>query len=254
MSAPAESADSVVIAGRYRGPPGSGNGGYTCGLLAAGMPMPVEVTLKQPPPLDRPLKVLQIGEARVLMDDGEHIAEARRSTLDLLPPPCPGLGAATEAAARYRGLEEHAFPGCFVCGTNRAPGDGLRVFAGEVSGGMGGKETYEGLVACPWKPSAELAGPDGRVRPEFTWAALDCPGAWAWLHELENPLVLGRLTVAASAPVMAGRPHIVGGWRLGREGRKHYSGTVIWRADGTPCVRARATWIEIDAARFAAAG
>src|SRR6056297_1098264 len=156
MSAPAESADSVVIAGRYRGPPGSGNGGYTCGLLAAGMPMPVEVTLKQQPPLDRPMTVLQVGEDRVLMHDGERIAEARRSTLDLVPPPCPGLGAAIEAAARYHGLEEHAFPGCFVCGTDRAPGDGLRVFAGEVSGG----EADESLVACPWKPSAELAGAD----------------------------------------------------------------------------------------------
>lgn len=250
MNAPAEPADSIVIEARFCGPPGSGNGGYTCGLLAAGMPTPVEVTLKRPPPLDRPLALLQTPAGRVLMDGEEPVAEARPAELELLPPPCPGLGAATEAAARYHGLEEHAFPGCFVCGTAREAGDGLRVFAGEVSD----PQDDQGLVACPWTPSTDLAGPDGRVRPEFTWAALDCPGAWAWLHELENPLVLGRLAVAVDEPVIAGRPHIVGGWRRGREGRKHYSGTVIWRADGTPCARARATWIEVEAARFAAAG
>jgi hypothetical protein len=92
------------------------------------------------------------------------------------------------------------------------------------------------------------------VLTQFAWAALDCPGAWAWLAALDNPLVLGRLAAVIDAPIVAGRLHIVGGWRLGHEGRKYYSGTAIWRADGTVCARARATWIEIDAARFAPAG
>lgn len=250
MNAAADPVGSIVVAERFCGPPGSGNGGYTCGLLAAGMPTPVEVTLRRPPPLDRRLAVRRTPEGRVLMDGEERVAEARPVELSLSPPPFPGLEAATEAATRYHGLEHHAFPGCFVCGTAREPGDGLRVFAGEVRDDGG----EQGLVASPWTPSAELAGPDGRVRPEFTWAALDCPGAWSWLHALENPLVLGRLAVDIDAPIMAGEAHVVGGWRLGREGRKHYSGTVIWHADGTLCARARATWIEVDAARFAAAG
>jgi len=238
--------ESITIDARFCGPPESGNGGYTCGLLAAGLSGPVEVTLRRPPPLDRALVVLHSLDGLVLMDGEAPVAEARPARLDLEPPPCPGLSAAAEAVGRYHGHEEHAFPTCFVCGPARAPGDGLRIFAGEVA-------DHE-LVACPWRPGAELAGNDGRVRTEFAWAALDCPGAWAWLETLENPLVLGRLTAVIDAPIVAGRLHIVGGWRLGHEGRKYYSGTAIWRADGTVCARARATWIEIDPARFAAAG
>jgi hypothetical protein len=219
--------ETITIAARFCGPPESGNGGYTCGLLAAGLHGPVEVTLRRPPPLDHPLAVLGSPDGLVLADGMTPIAEARRTRFELEPPPCPGLGAAAEASLRYPGFEEHAFPTCFVCGPGRAAGDGLRMFAGEVA---------------------------GRLRSEFAWAALDCPWAWAWLAELTNPLVLGRLTVVIDAPVLAERQHIVGGWRLGREGRKYFSGTAIWTADGTICARAHATWIEVDPARFATPG
>lgn len=238
--------EPIIIAARFCGPPESGNGGYTCGRLAAGLQPPVEVTLRRPPPLDRALAVLRSPHGLVLADDQTPVAEARRTLFELETPPCPGLGAAVEAAGRFHGMQQHAFPTCFVCGPERAPGDGLRVFAGEVAG--------DGLVACPWKPAGELADASGIVRDEFVWAALDCPGAWAWLADTANPLVLGRLAAVIDAPVVAGHLHIVGGWRLGREGRKHYSGTVIWRADGTVCARAKSTWIEVDPARFAAAG
>lgn len=243
---PAMPPDHLTIAARFCGPPESGNGGYTCGLLAARLPGPAEVTLRRPPPLDRELAVLRNLDALVLTDGAEPVAEACPTRLDLEPPPCPGLSAAAEAAGHYHGHEEHAFPTCFVCGPARAAGDGLRIFAGDVA-------DHE-LVACPWRPDAGLAGEDGRVLPQFAWAALDCPGAWAWLAALDNPLVLGRLAAVIDAPIVAGRLHIVGGWRLGHEGRKYYSGTAIWRADGTVCARARATWIEIDPARFAPAG
>lgn len=232
----------MVIRTRFCGPPESGNGGYTCGLLAAELPPPVEVTLRRPPPLERQLVVRRSPDGLRLLDGDAVVAEARHAELSLETPHCPGLGAATAAAGRYHGLIEHAFPTCFVCGPGSAPGDGLRIFAGEV--------TDDGLVASPWKPDPGLADEQGAVRAEFVWAALDCPGAWAWLAGLERPLVLGRLTAVIDAPVIAGRPHIVGGWRLGRDGRKHFSGTAIWSADGTLCARARATWIEVDPERF----
>jgi len=243
---PAKLPDFINIAARFCGPPESGNGGYTCGLLAARLDGPAEVTLRRPPPLERDLAVRRSIDGLVLMDGDQPVAEARHARLELDPPPCPGIGAAAEAAGRYHGLEEHAFPTCFVCGPGRASGDGLRIFAGEVD--------RDGLVACPWRPGADLADDHGRVRPEFAWAALDCPGAWAWLADLRNPLVLGRLTAVLDAPVLAQRLHIVGGWRLGREGRKYYSGTTIWNAEGTVCARARATWIEVDPTRFATSG
>src|SRR6185436_9559900 len=51
--------DGVVLTidPRYRGPDTSGNGGYTCGLVAAHVAGDAEVTLRLPPPLGRPLRV-----------------------------------------------------------------------------------------------------------------------------------------------------------------------------------------------------
>jgi hypothetical protein len=42
---------SLVIAPRFRGPPGTGNGGYVCGRIAAHLDGPAEITLRRPPPL-----------------------------------------------------------------------------------------------------------------------------------------------------------------------------------------------------------
>ena len=43
--------EALVIPTRYCGPPGSGNGGYVCGRIAAYANGPVTVTLRRPPPL-----------------------------------------------------------------------------------------------------------------------------------------------------------------------------------------------------------
>lgn len=236
--------ETIVITSRYCGPAESGNGGYTCGRLAARLPGIAEVTLRRPPPLDTGLSIVgRPQDGAALMQGDDVVAEARPASLAMDVLPCPGLAAAADGSARYHGFVEHAFPACFVCGPERHIGDGLRIFAGDVDGG--------GLVASPWTPQGWLGDADGVVRPEFVWAALDCPGAWAWLAELDDPLVLGRLTASLEAPVTTGRPHIVGGWRLGQEGRKFHSGTAVWRADGTLCARAKATWIQVDQARFA---
>jgi hypothetical protein len=56
--------ETLTIEGRFNGPEGSGNGGYTCGLLARELDGEAEVTLRRPPPLDRPL-VLVRDEGRV---------------------------------------------------------------------------------------------------------------------------------------------------------------------------------------------
>ena len=47
----------LSIARRFRGPAGSGNGGYVCGRLAAGVPGTARVRLLAPPPLDTELTV-----------------------------------------------------------------------------------------------------------------------------------------------------------------------------------------------------
>lgn len=45
--------ETIVIPRRFRGPLTSGNGGYTCGLLAGIVGGEAEVTLRLPPPLER---------------------------------------------------------------------------------------------------------------------------------------------------------------------------------------------------------
>jgi len=63
---------TITIARRFRGPEASGNGGYTCGLVAGFLEGEAEVTLRRPPPLERPLAVTREGE-RVLVHDGPYL-------------------------------------------------------------------------------------------------------------------------------------------------------------------------------------
>jgi hypothetical protein len=226
----------IVLDPRFRGPAASGNGGYTCGLVAGFLDGIAEVTLRRPPPLGRPLAVAREGENVIVTDDGLVIAEGTAARLDLDVPPAVPYEQATHASAGYRGFESHAFPTCFVCGPERAPGDGLRIFAGPLDGRAG--------VAAPWIPANDLADAEGIVRPEFVWAALDCPGAFAAGFGDREALLLGRLAAEIRAPVRSGERYVVLGWPLGREGRKLYAGTALFAASGELCGLARATWIE----------
>ena len=211
----------VIIPARYNGPPGSANGGYTCGLVAGLLGGAAEITLRRPPPLDRPLR----WDGERLWDGEELVAEGARAELELEVPAPVSLVEAERAAGRYAGFAEHAFPTCFVCGPERQ--DGLRIFAGPVEG--------RDLVAAPWMPDESS--------PELAWAALDCPGAFAVGFDGRGEVVLGRLTARVDRVPTAGEPHVVVGWPLGGDGRKLYAGTAIFTADGEPIARARATWI-----------
>jgi hypothetical protein len=211
----------VIIPARYNGPPGSANGGYTCGLVAGLLGGAAEVTLRRPPPLDRPLR----WDGERLWDGEELVAEGARAELELEVPAPVSLVEAEQAAGRYAGFAEHAFPTCFVCGPERH--DGLRIFAGPVEG--------RDLVAAPWMPDESS--------PELAWAALDCPGAFAVGFDGRGEVVLGRLAARVDRVPTAGEPHVVVGWPLGEDGRKLYAGTAVFTADGEPIARARATWI-----------
>jgi hypothetical protein len=225
---------------RYNGPAGSANGGYTCGLVARLVGGPcVEVTLRRPPPLGRPLRVGRKDGGRVeLLDGGELVADGVPAELDLDVPAPVTPEEAARASERWTGFEEHAFPTCFVCGPRRPEQDGLGIFAGAVEG-------RPGLVAAPWTPQAALAGEDGAVRSEFVWAALDCPGAFAvGFSSGRGETVLGRLRARVDRAPGPGEPCLVAGWPLGEEGRKLYAGTAVFTAAGELLAGARAVWIE----------
>lgn len=229
--------ESVLIQRRFHGPPTSGNGGYVCGLLAAHVEGPAAVRLRAPPPLEVELEVRHSADGASLLHDGATIAEARASSVEL-EVPAPPSDAEVEAGARaFRGFQSHYFPSCFVCGPERDAGDGLRIFAGPVAG--------RALVAAPWEPEACLGGPDGEVLPVFLWSALDCPGAFAIPEVERGVLLLGELAVALSGGISVGERCSVVAWVLGREGRKHFSGSALFSAAGVCQAVARATWFEV---------
>lgn len=229
--------DDIEVAGRFCGPDGMGNGGYSCGLLAERLGAPAEVTLMRPIPLDRRLALAARAGHLEALDDGAPLATATRTELALDVPPATTLDDAAAASARFVGFELHPFPRCFVCGPERRPEDALRIFPGEVA---------PGRVAAAWVPDASLADESGRVRLRYLAAALDCPGAWA-LVAAHGPtlMVLGRLAIHQRAPVTPGRPYVVEGWAVARDGRKHHCGTAIRDVDGTVLGLARATWIAL---------
>jgi hypothetical protein len=240
----------LVIAPRFAGPPRSGNGGYTCGRLASVLsPEPgrcVRVTLRHPPPLATPLQARATDGGAALMHGDLLVAEADPAGLDIAPVEAVSLAEARAAEAAYAGLRSHPFPTCFTCGTDREPGDALRLQPGPA----GDRRT-----ACTWTPhqSLELAGPTGRtgrsVAPEFVWAALDCPGGWT--ADLEGrPLVLGRMSAQLDGPVRVGEPHLVMGELRREDDRKTLTATTLYDSDGRVVARAEHVWIAVDPARF----
>ena len=194
------------------------------------------MTLRAPPPLDRPLAVRDHGGQVSVYDGDTLIAQARPAAWDLEIPEPPSLSEAEAAAEQYAGLRVHAFPECFVCGTDRP--DGLHVFSGPVAG--------RDLVASPWVPDETLPNSAGVLAPEMVWAALDCPGAWAEERQMEHtPVVLGRMAARLAAAVEVGNSYVSMGWPIGRDGRKLYAGTALFTGDGELVGYARQTWIVI---------
>jgi hypothetical protein len=238
--------DTVTIPGRFNGPPGSANGGYACGTVAALLgPGPAEVVLRSPPPLDRPLSVIRDGQSVALRDGETLVAEGRRlQGLDLEPIEPIGIPGATEASRGYPWREEHVFPTCFVCGPRREAADGLEIFAGRA----GGRSAY----AAAWTPALEFATDGGEVDERVVWAALDCPTAVAACvtedEEAVPGAVLGTLAASVDAPLRAGQPHSVVAWLLGVEGRKRAAAAAIFDGDGALRARSRALWIELRSA------
>ena len=229
---------TITIPPRFCGPTDSGNGGFTCGLLAEHVAPPQEITLRAPPPLDTPLEVVTGDDGVTRAFDGDELV-AEGATVDAWSheiPNAPTWEQAERAAARYAGLQRHAFPLCFVCGHVREPGDGLRILAGPVPG--------RDIVASPWLPSGGLPEEDGLLTTPMVWAALDCPGAWAVERAAQDrPVVLGRMAAVQMEPVAAEGRYLAVGWPVAIEGRKLLSGTALFDEHGVALATARQIWI-----------
>ena len=235
-------AGDLRIESRFHGPPRSGNGGYTCGLLAARLHGPATVRLRVPPPLDEPLLVEAAEGGARLLHGAQVVAEARAGAETPDPPAPPTFAEATAASRTYEGFSHHWFPTCFVCGPQRDAGEGLRIFPGRLG------ESKE--FAAPWIPDASLGDADGVVRNEYLWAALDCPGAHSFAHARDRAVVLGELGVRLFGSVRAGERCVVVGWEIEATGRRHFTGTALFGEDGTCRGVGRAVWFEVPAEEF----
>jgi hypothetical protein len=216
----------IVLPRRYRGPLTSANGGYACGRLAALVDADeVEVTLRLPPPLDHPLAVERETCRTLLLDGDAVVAEARPSAVEV-DPPAP-VSVADGEAARERHVRDWSpdFGECYVCGIRD---DGLEIHVGPVPG-------REPLHAAP--VALRETG------PEFVWAAVDCPGAYAVGAEGRGDIVLGRMTARVDRVPGVGDECVAVAWPLGEDGRKLYAGTALFTPAGEILALARQTWI-----------
>ena len=182
------------------------------------------MTLRLPPPLERPLRVERDGENVLLLDGEALVAEARPAEVDLEPPEPPTFEEA-RAAELPGGDEKSPFPECFVCGRDRD--DGLRIFPGAWNGG----------VAATWTPAA------GAVRARARLGGARLPRRLRGRALGRGEPLLGRLAARVESLPRAGERCVVIGWPLGEDGRKLFPGTALFGEDGRVLGVARATWI-----------
>jgi hypothetical protein len=234
--------ETLTIPARFNGPPGSANGGYTCGRVAQLVGAEeVEVSLRAPPPLERPLEVVRDGERVELRDGDTLVAEGGPTELLTdVPEPLPRDEVAdAEEAGREVWTVNHPFPSCVVCGPDRERGDGMRIFPAELP-------RRDGLFGACWTPGEEHGDGDGWVRPELVWAALDCPTSAPVANFGEGPpMVLAALAARLGCAVRVGEPHTILSWGLEVDGRKRRAAAALYDSDGILTCASRALWIEL---------
>jgi hypothetical protein len=234
---------TVMVDLQFNGFPDIALGGYVGGILARGRTR-AEVSLRRPVKLGRTYHSTAGPDHSELLQDGDDVLAVVRETSleDVNPPQAVGLEESIAAARDYVGHKRHLVPTCFVCGPSRPEGDGLRIFPGSVTG--------RNIVAAPWTPYASLAGPSGEIEPEFIWSALDCPTIWALVlfgqPDSKEKAVTARLAVELLSPVVAGKPHVVVGWRMNEVGRTRVAGGAIYSTDGRLLSKARHTLVTTD--------
>jgi len=215
----------ILIESQYQGLPDLAHGGYLAGTLATALGAPeAEVRLRRPVHVGRALDLARTdGEAVELRDGDTLLARAARTELSLDVPAPVSPADAEMAAAHFLGHHHHVFPGCFVCGTARAAGDGLHLFPGPVDGRR--------LVAAPWVPPGDGLAPD-----ELVWAAFDCAQLWSLIAHAPagttDRVVTAALQARVEQPVLAGEPHVVVGWPIGRDDRAWIAGAALFGPNG----------------------
>lgn len=241
----------ISIGRQFCGPPDSGNGGFVCGVIARDIPGAATAVLSARIPLDAALTIaVEDGVTRLTDAAGTPIGRGQPADRAQLPEPpdAPSLNAARRAGAHYVGMGERVHPICFTCGPERDEGDGLRVFVGQIDGAPAGH------VAGAWTPHASFADAQGLAPAEVVWAALDCPGFFAWMaKEGRHGALLGTMTAEIVRRPRCGEETIVMAWPLERMGRKETAGVALFSVSGELMARGHQVWITMAPAFPAAA-
>ena len=156
------------------------------------------------------------------------IATAMPAAVQAQAPPAPTVEEAEIATRRGRGLTDHRFPTCFVCGTARD--DGLRIYP--VASGTARSSPP------PWTPeSRRSAACVGSARlPKRVGDRVCRPPRSDRCPRLAYP----SSSVSGRAP---GERHVVAAWPVGSDGRKHHSASALYDATGRVLAVADALWI-----------
>lgn len=240
--------ESVEINEKYCGPPMSGNGGYVAGITANQIENEAAVIkIRAPAPLNEALyysrdpnqsgiKLLSKGANKVIAEAQEDsgfymdVPELNSSSIEDIQNP----------KEEYLGFQKHPFPTCFVCGPNRRHEDGMRIFPAKISDQVG----FTHLHGAMWKPWKDLRGPDGKVRNEIVWAALDCPGGFAVSYVDPTLIVLAKLRGRLLESIVSEDSYAIQAWEIGRNRRQRIAGTAIYRISDHKCVAySEALWM-----------
>jgi hypothetical protein len=226
--------EQTVVESRFCGLPDVAHGGYVAGVMATVLgAAEAEIRLHRPVRPGRALDLARADDEAVELRDGDTLlARAARTELPLDVPAPVALAHAEAASKAFLGRHRHLFPGCFVCGTDRAAGDGLRIFPGPVDGRR--------LVAAPWVPPGEGVVPD-----ELVWAAFDCSQLWSLVAhapaDTTARIVTAALATRIERPVVAGEPHVVVAWPIGGDERTWVAGAALFGPGGELCAAGRQT-------------
>lgn len=252
--------DTITIPTWANGPDDSGNGGWSAGLFAAqlgeaAVAEGIEVSLRVPPPLGRPLRVARTERGLDLFDDNasdEPVLVATAEPADVsLDAPNSLLDIDSETAATassgFPFRERHPFPRCICCGIARAPEErALNLHCGPFPG-IVSDEGSQVFVDRWWTTPdfADEADPDV-ASVAATWSALDCPSAAPIADpDAPNPIVLARISVRVARRPAIDEPHVLAAWHVRSDGRKHFTRSVMQDEAGRTLAAADALWIEV---------
>jgi hypothetical protein len=229
---------NISIDDRYCGPPNSGNGGYSCGLIANHIGPSAKVRLHAPPPLNKPLDIYKSNRVVELKDGDTLLGTGKVSDFTLDIPEPPTISNASNAQNNFIAYEGHFFPSCFVCGPDRLD-DGLCLFPGPIA-----KDDWS-LLACTWNVKDNCLKDNGLLKHEFIWAALDCPSYYGIFADVPKVALLGELELKIVKDPTITSPLIIWCWPIKEDGRKKYGGSALATAEGEIIAYAMGTWIEL---------